>query len=429
MMRFRILGPLHVRSGDGGWVGVGAANWRSVLACLLLRAGQVVPTETLISELWADSPPAMASNLVSIYAHRLRRLIGDADGRVLIDRASGYQLSIDPGDLDCREFESLVAVGRDALAAADPDAAYAALTEALGLWRGAFLADVPATPLIRAAARQMTELRLAADGLLTQAGLARGSTRSVSSARADPRKADNRADFGRELTYARNRAALSVHEVARAAGINPGKAAGYFTGGDLPGRCEEGLRTLHAILAACAITDPEQVIDWTYALMRAWSDTEPRQESPPRTREDAGAARQATPAAAPAVPDAPGFDLCPDPLTARSEADLVTVLSQFRVWAGEPSFREMERRCQHAAAAATMCVALGGSKLPSLRVVLAIVTSCGGTSEHQQAFATAWRRLRLAQHHDVEAVQQERPRPAGRPLHSVRDTRPVRHTA
>ena len=77
-----------------------APKWRSLLACLLLRPGQIVSTDSLILELWEDNPPAKANNLVSIYVHRLRRLIGDTEGRTLVHRAPGYLLRIGPDDLD-----------------------------------------------------------------------------------------------------------------------------------------------------------------------------------------------------------------------------------------------------------------------------------------------------------------------------------------
>ncbi|MGA9831725.1 MAG: winged helix-turn-helix domain-containing protein, partial [Trebonia sp.] len=88
-----------------------------------MRPGQLISTESLILELWGDSPPAKANNLVSIYVHRLRRLIGDSEGRLLVYRAPGYLLRIAPGDLDLEEFERLVAEGRSALAAAEPQRA------------------------------------------------------------------------------------------------------------------------------------------------------------------------------------------------------------------------------------------------------------------------------------------------------------------
>ena len=68
-MRFRVLGPLEVWSGEG-WVGISAEKCRALLACLVLNAGQIVPTETLIIEAWADTPPPTANNLVSIYVNQ-----------------------------------------------------------------------------------------------------------------------------------------------------------------------------------------------------------------------------------------------------------------------------------------------------------------------------------------------------------------------
>ena len=71
-MRFRILGPLEVLSPDG-WTAISAAKWRSLLACLLSGRASSCRRSTLIYELWGDSPPGTANNLVSIYVHRLRR--------------------------------------------------------------------------------------------------------------------------------------------------------------------------------------------------------------------------------------------------------------------------------------------------------------------------------------------------------------------
>ncbi len=177
-MRFRVLGPLEVWS-EKGWTAISAAKWRSLLACLLLRQGQLVSTETLIFELWGDSPPAKANNLVSIYVHRLRRLIGDIEGKVLVYRAPGYLLRLGPGDLDLHEFESLVEAGRSALAAAHPESAAAQLAEALALWRGPLLADVPHSAQITAEAERAVELRLAAAELRGEADLACGRPATV----------------------------------------------------------------------------------------------------------------------------------------------------------------------------------------------------------------------------------------------------------
>src|ERR1700744_5931033 len=128
-MRFRILGPLEVLSPDG-WTAISAPKWRSLLACLLIRSSQLVPTDVLIDELWGDNPPNTANNLVSIYVHRLRKVIGDTEGRVLVYRAPGYLLRLAPGDLDLQEFESQVVAGRNAFAAGDLEKAATLLGDA-----------------------------------------------------------------------------------------------------------------------------------------------------------------------------------------------------------------------------------------------------------------------------------------------------------
>ncbi len=170
MMRFRLLGPLEVRAGDD-WKGIGAPKWRSVLAALLINAGQVVSAEALIDEVWQDDPPAKAANLISIYVLRLRRLMDSADSGLLVTRAPGYQLRVTSGDTDALLFEAMLRDGRQALAAGDPELAASQLAEALGLWNGRPLADVPSTPLVEAEAGRLAELRLDAIELRIQAEL------------------------------------------------------------------------------------------------------------------------------------------------------------------------------------------------------------------------------------------------------------------
>jgi DNA-binding SARP family transcriptional activator/Tfp pilus assembly protein PilF len=178
MMRFRLLGPLEVRAGDD-WQGIGAPKWRSVLAVLLIKAGQIVPADVLINEVWGDAPPAKATNLISIYVLRLRRLLGDADSTLLVTRAPGYQLRIGAEDSDAQVFEAMVHEGRRALAAGDAQSAAAQLAEALALWHGSPLADVPPTPLVEAEAERLDELRLDAAELRIRAELACGGHAEV----------------------------------------------------------------------------------------------------------------------------------------------------------------------------------------------------------------------------------------------------------
>jgi DNA-binding SARP family transcriptional activator len=179
MMRFRLLGPLEIQAGEDDWRGIGAPKWRSVLAALLINAGQIVPADTLINEVWGETPPAKAGNLISIYVLRLRRLLGDTDSTVLVTRAPGYLLRLRPGDTDAQVFETLVREGRRAYAAGDPERAAAQLAEALALWHGSPLADVPPTTLVETEAERLAELRLDAAELRIRAELACGSHAQV----------------------------------------------------------------------------------------------------------------------------------------------------------------------------------------------------------------------------------------------------------
>jgi DNA-binding SARP family transcriptional activator/tetratricopeptide (TPR) repeat protein len=173
VVRFLILGPLEVWTGQD-WSSIGAPKWRALLAALLLNPGQAVSTDRLAAELWGDDPPDRATNLVSVYVLRLRRALGDPEGRVLTTRAPGYQLLLGPGDLDAECFETLAAQGRDALADSDPGHAADKLAEALELWRGRALADVPPSALVTAEADRLEESRLSALELRIEADLGCG---------------------------------------------------------------------------------------------------------------------------------------------------------------------------------------------------------------------------------------------------------------
>jgi DNA-binding SARP family transcriptional activator len=159
VVRFRILGPLELWDGQA-WSAVSAGKQRSLLAALLVDAGQVVPTDRLIFEIWGDSPPAGANNLVSIYVHKLRKMIGDEGSLMLRTRAPGYQLTLEPSDLDLTQFDELAGTARQALAAGEHEKAAGELAAALALWRGRPFLDVAPSELVTAEAERLEELRL-----------------------------------------------------------------------------------------------------------------------------------------------------------------------------------------------------------------------------------------------------------------------------
>src|SRR5580692_11342154 len=82
----------------------------------------------------------------------------------------------------------------------------------------------------------------------------------------DPRRITSQQDFGRELTLARQQAGLTIREVAKASGIPVSTLGDYFAARHLPPARQPEL--LPGILAACQITEAEQVDRWLDALNR-----------------------------------------------------------------------------------------------------------------------------------------------------------------
>jgi DNA-binding SARP family transcriptional activator len=158
-MRFRMLGPLLVRT-SAGWVPVAAEQQRIVLAALLTEAGRTVSTERLTDAVWGECPPRTAVNTVHAYVMRLRRLLGEG---VLLTRGHGYELAVGESDVDAIVFERRATSGRSALDRGQLEAAQTRLTEALALWRGAVFADVPASPSLTARVSQLEQMRLATE--------------------------------------------------------------------------------------------------------------------------------------------------------------------------------------------------------------------------------------------------------------------------
>jgi hypothetical protein len=97
-----------------------------------------------------------------------------------------------------------------------------------------------------------------------------------------------------------------------------------------------------------------------------------------------------------AVSDIPGQNLRPDPAAAQDPAGLIEALRLFRIWSGNPSYRNMAARSGQRTGVSTMWKALRAKELPArLEVIEAIVEGCGGSEEDRQRFATAWRRLTM----------------------------------
>ena len=172
-----VLGPLLVRA-DGADVVVPAPKQRVILAALALRAGQVASYDELAEFIWDGTPPSGARVAIRNYVKRLRQILGPVAGRRIVTRDPGYALEAEPDEVDALWFTTLCARGGEAVgrgaAAAGTQAAWEVLSEALALWRGSPLVDVPSNVLITAEVPRLDALRMQAQEWRMDAGLAQG---------------------------------------------------------------------------------------------------------------------------------------------------------------------------------------------------------------------------------------------------------------
>ena len=160
-MRLGVLGPLLIRHEDSA-ISVPAARQRAVLAVLLVNANRVVSADELADVVWDGAPPPAARVTVRGYIRRLRRLLGPAVCSRIATRSLGYAAEFDPVELDLLRFAELCRDGGAALRAGSWTQSSDALGEALGLWRGTPLSDVPCERLQREDVPRLDRMRLQA---------------------------------------------------------------------------------------------------------------------------------------------------------------------------------------------------------------------------------------------------------------------------
>ncbi len=159
-LEFRILGPLDVLAG-GQPLPLGGPKQRSLLALLLVHAGEVVSRDRILDELWPEDAGSAEPKL-HVSVSRLRKLLARGDEQAVVRGPHGYGLAIEDDQLDARRFERLVVAGRAALAEGDQGGARSFLADALALWRGPALADLAYESFAQAEIGRLEELRLAA---------------------------------------------------------------------------------------------------------------------------------------------------------------------------------------------------------------------------------------------------------------------------
>lgn len=129
-----MLGPIGVRTDDGVAL-IRSAKQRLIVAHLALARGQAVSEHVLVRDLWLD-PPADPLHALQAHVSRLRR----SSALPIEHGAAGYRLGSEHADVDASRFENLL---RDAQQGSDSNATLRTLQEALAVWRGPALENIP----------------------------------------------------------------------------------------------------------------------------------------------------------------------------------------------------------------------------------------------------------------------------------------------
>jgi DNA-binding SARP family transcriptional activator len=172
VLEFRILGPLEV-VGEAGPIPLAGPKQRATLAILILNANRVVSVERLADDLYSGAAPVTAVTQVQRQISELRKVLGSAS--VIETRSPGYVIRLSAGQLDLDHFQLRAEEAGRALARGEARSAADLLREALGLWRGAPLADLAYESFAQTSINRLWELRLAALEQRIDAELALGS--------------------------------------------------------------------------------------------------------------------------------------------------------------------------------------------------------------------------------------------------------------
>jgi DNA-binding SARP family transcriptional activator/tetratricopeptide (TPR) repeat protein len=156
-----LLGPLHIQHG-AVTISVPAAKQRIVLGALLTQANRVVSFDELAEAVWDGAVPAASRVTLRSYVMRLRQVVGPEVGARIRTRDPGYCIDVGDDELDLTCFSALCESGGAAVRAGSWEPAEADLAEALNLWRGQPLADVPSGALRREELPRLESLRLQA---------------------------------------------------------------------------------------------------------------------------------------------------------------------------------------------------------------------------------------------------------------------------
>ncbi|MFI2213265.1 BTAD domain-containing putative transcriptional regulator [Streptomyces sp. NPDC020141] len=163
-MRLELLGTVRAWR-HGQRVAVGPPKQRALLGFLAGRLNSAVSIEEIADAVWGSVLPRTAENAVHTYVAGLRRsleLPRTQEGTLsaLVSTGGGYQLRMNPENVDARSFEHRLTEARGLRARGERELALDLLESALDLWRGEPYTAIPG-PFAGVERMRLQELRFA----------------------------------------------------------------------------------------------------------------------------------------------------------------------------------------------------------------------------------------------------------------------------
>jgi DNA-binding SARP family transcriptional activator len=179
-MRYEILGPVRVTVDDRAFF-VSAGKVETVLAALLIRAGQVVTIDQLMREIWGEAAPRQAVPALQVYISQLRKFLSRSGqgAKPISTRPPGYQLRLGADEFDLSDFQHLMSLGREYVRQQRYEQAATALSGALSYWRGPVLGRARRGPILEGFVAWLEEARLECVEMLTDVRLMLGRHREL----------------------------------------------------------------------------------------------------------------------------------------------------------------------------------------------------------------------------------------------------------
>lgn len=169
-MEIRVLGDLTI---DGDRL---SPKERSLLAVLVLRAGNVVSPSELADAVWGDDLPSTWRKQLQAFVGHVRRALGSA---AIGTTRAGYRLHVAGDAIDAVRFEGLLDAAAGHRTNGDPSRAVDLIERALALWNGRPYSDLGEWPPAVIEADRLEEIRVIAEEDLLMARLESGEHRAV----------------------------------------------------------------------------------------------------------------------------------------------------------------------------------------------------------------------------------------------------------